>query len=103
MKIYHLLTAALLACNFSTIAQTDSTIENLQKLPAKYFSEADKKFSALNDKLTKKSIGWLQKLERREKKLRRQFEKTDAVDSNLFKGIKYDVLKSQVNKVNSVD
>lgn len=54
----------------NTIHSTDSSLTALQDLPSKYYSKVDKKLSSVNDQLTKKSLKYLAKFQRQERKLR---------------------------------
>jgi hypothetical protein len=53
----------------------DSTLKNFPQLPDKYYSKVDKKISSVNDQLTKKSLKYLAKFQRQEKKIQQKLEK----------------------------
>jgi hypothetical protein len=57
------------------LAQEDTLNNNLQKLPGNFYSKIDKKISSVNDQLTKKSLKYLVKFQRQERKLQQKFEK----------------------------
>ena len=53
----------------------DSSLSELKKLPSKYYSKVDKKISGIDDKLTKKSLKYLAKFQRQEKKLQERLQR----------------------------
>jgi hypothetical protein len=57
------------------LAQEDTLKDNLQNLPGNFYSKIDKKISSVNDQLTKKSLKYLVKFQRQERKLQQKFEK----------------------------
>ena len=60
---------------FSYSQVPDSSLNVVQKLPEKYYSKVDKKFSSVNDQLTKKSLKYLAKFQRQEQKLQQRLQK----------------------------
>ncbi len=66
-------------------AQLDSTLESLQKIPAKYFSSIDKKIDKYSNRITGKTEKTLAKLSRWEKKIQVLLEKVNPeAASSLF-------------------
>ena len=54
---------------------TDSSLAGLQDIPSNYYKKVDKKISAVNDQLTKKSLKYLAKFQRQEQKLQQRLLK----------------------------
>ncbi|HEV8083713.1 MAG TPA: hypothetical protein VGP55_10945 [Chitinophagaceae bacterium] len=63
---------------------SESLIPNAQNISSKYYSTVDKKISSINDRLTKKSIKYLKKLEGEDKKIQRALNKVDSTTTNSF-------------------
>jgi hypothetical protein len=59
------------------MAQTDSTIESLQKLPLKYINQLDNKIEKYSNRISSKTENTLAKLSRWENKIRTLIEKAD--------------------------
>ncbi len=55
--------------------QADSLISPLQNFPASFYLKVDKKISGINDQLSKKSLKYLAKFQRQERKLREKLVK----------------------------
>jgi len=53
----------------------DSTLKSSLQIPREYYSKINKKLSAANDHLTKKSIKYLSKFQRQEQKLQQRLQK----------------------------
>jgi hypothetical protein len=70
--LFILLTSSSLL-SYSQIS--DSSLKISPQLPDKYYSKVDKKISSVNDQLTKKSLKYLAKFQRQEKKLQQKIEK----------------------------
>ena len=53
----------------------DSSLQISPQLPEKYYSKVDKKISSIDNHLTRKSVEYLAKFQRQERKLRQKLEK----------------------------
>lgn len=62
-------------------AQADSTLQNLENLPAKYFTQLDSKIDKYSSRITKKTTNTLEKLARWETKIKSLLDKTSPETS----------------------
>ena len=69
----------LLSVIFSYSQKIDSTVNNLQNLPDKYFSKVDSKISSVDDKVVKQTAKYLKKLQKEESKIKNKLSKVDSV------------------------
>jgi hypothetical protein len=75
---YHLL-ITLLAVTLNCEGQsTDTTLQEVQNIPAKFYSKVQKKYASLDKHLSRRSLKYLQKIQKQENRIRR---KLSAVDS----------------------
>lgn len=66
----------LLQGSFVSFSQNvDSVFQTATKIPAKYYSEVDKKINSFNGQLTKKSLNYLTKFQRQEKRIQQKLAK----------------------------
>src|SRR6478735_8330156 len=80
-----LLSLAILVACYHCQAQFDSTIESLQKIPAKYFDKIENKIDKYSNRITGKTVKTLTKLSRWEKKIQLLLEKANPeAANNLF-------------------
>ena len=89
----------LFFCSSHLFSQNiDSSLQSLEQLPDKYYAKVDKKISAIESLLTKKSVKYLEKMQRTELKLQRKLEKINPETTKLFAGTKekYSVLLQSV-------
>ena len=100
----------LISLPLFTFSQSiDSSINTLQNLPSKYFSKIQNKISFLNEQMTKKSLKYLAKFEKQQKRLQEKLLKLhpELATSFLSNGKeKYDQLRKQLtakaNLINKV-
>ncbi len=64
-----------LLTTYSKGQDADSVILNVEKLPGKYYSKVNKKISSIDEQLTKKSVKYLAKFQRQERKLQEKLKK----------------------------
>ena len=88
MQIYFRLFIISIFLTSTTICRSqsnDSSLQRLEKLPANYCAIVDKKISAFNDKLTKKSEKYLQKLAHKERTIQQKLQKLNpAITEKVF-------------------
>ncbi|THU39227.1 hypothetical protein FAM09_11990 [Niastella caeni] len=66
-------------CNLITVAQNSKpTVDSLIDLPSSYFSRVQNKYANLDDRLTKQTEKYLQRLFNREKRIQRKLAKIDS-------------------------
>jgi hypothetical protein len=53
----------------------DSSLSELQNFPSKYYAKVDKKISSVNDQLSRKSLKYLAKFQKQEKRLQQKLQK----------------------------
>ena len=93
------ITNILLALSsFCYSQQIDSTKKNVEDIPDKYYSKVDSKLSIINNKLTKKSVKYLTKFQRHEKRLQEKLGNLNADATNVFANAneKYNQFSSQI-------
>ncbi len=75
---FYLLLILCLIATHSKAQDADSVVQNVQKLPGKYYSKVDKKISSVDEQLTKKSIKYLARFQKQEKKLQKKLQKLNS-------------------------
>ncbi len=66
----------LISSVLTSITQSPDSLLNLSRqLPEKFYSKVDKKISNVNDQLSKKSVKYLAKFQKQEKKLQEKIKK----------------------------
>ena len=102
MQIYFRLFIISIFLTSTTICRSqsnDSSLQRLEKLPANYCAIVDKKISAFNDKLTKKSEKYLQKLAHKERTIQQKLQKLNpTITDKVFTSTneKYDELVNSI-------
>ena len=95
LKVY----IAILLClhTYNSNAQQADSLAAIGNIPSRYYSDAGKKLSEVNEKLTKKSLRYLRKFQKQEERLQRKLQqvnpntvinKADSTYSNLAEKIK---------------
>lgn len=88
---------------------TDSLTASIQKIPSKYYSRVEKKYTAINNNLSKKSIKYLKKLQKQEDRINRNLSLVDSLSGKANDAVtkKYESFiqefkekKEKLNKVN---
>src|ERR1017187_1076992 len=82
MKLTTCLVLILLSSVKSYSQKIDSTINNIESLPDKYYSKVDKKINSIDRLLTKKSILYLKKSEKAENKLLNKLKKMNPAEAD---------------------
>ncbi|MEO6672000.1 MAG: hypothetical protein ABIN93_01105, partial [Ginsengibacter sp.] len=54
---------------YSYAQKIDSIATDIQNIPGRYYSKVDQKLTSINDRLTKKSLKYLAKFQKHEKRL----------------------------------
>jgi hypothetical protein len=82
--LFIILTSSSLFCNSQI---PDSSIKTAPQLSGRYYSKVDKKISSINGRLTKKSVKYLAKFQRRERKFKQKIENLHPGNAtNVFTG-----------------
>ncbi len=91
--------------SYSKAQSLDTLSSNVQNIPDKYYSVIGKKYSSIEESLTKKSVKYLQKLQRQERKMNEKILAFDSsANNNLFaeSESKYSELINQISKKGKV-
>lgn len=98
-SLRYCLTSMLLVSLLSGYGQqADSSLATLQQLPAKYYTDVNKKLNGIENKLTKKSLKFLAKFQKHEKKLQKKLGtlNTDATNVFAHSSEKYNQLSTKI-------
>lgn len=85
-----LLALIIVLCSSSHLfsQNIDSSLLSLQQLPDRYYSKVDKKINYVESLITKKSVKYLEKIQRQELKLQERLNKIDPENIEVFAEIK---------------
>lgn len=76
---YHL-TIVLVTVVFNCSGQSaDSTLQEVQNIPAKFYSKVQKKYGSIDHQLSRKSVKYLEKLQKQENRISRKLSAMDSV------------------------
>ena len=84
MKIskYHLI-IILIIVTFNCAGQSaDSVLQEVQNIPAKFYSKVEKKYASIDKHLSRKSVKYLQKLQKQENRLNRKLSAIDSLSNS---------------------
>ncbi|MGN6400955.1 MAG: hypothetical protein ACTHMD_10905, partial [Flavisolibacter sp.] len=76
--VYQILLILLFGFKSGGAQTTDSLAQNIKNLPSNFFAKVGKKYSSIENNLSKKTARYLHKMERQEKKLQRKALKADS-------------------------
>lgn len=93
---YYLFILIALYPIFSYSQIHDSSLNIAQQLPANYYSKVDKKLSSINDQVTRKSLKYLAKFQRQERKLQEKLIKLNPENVVENANEKYNELSQKI-------
>jgi hypothetical protein len=103
MKIFliPLIGICLLICGVARAQDKESVVDKIINFPTTFFSKVNSKYSNLEDKLTKQTEIYLQRLKNKEKKMKRKLAKTDSAEAEQTFGDidgQYDKMIAAINQ-----
>lgn len=78
MKILVCLPGAMICFVLCSFGQVDSTLNNLTQLPNRLFAKINNKASRLDNELSHQTVKYLERMQRKERKLKENLYKTDS-------------------------
>src|SRR4051812_42265351 len=88
MRIIYLLGLLTIPPSLLVAQNIDSTVKSISQLPGEYIPKVDDKISSIDEKLTKQTVKYLQKLQRQEDKINKRLSKIDSSASASFQNSK---------------
>ena len=104
MKKYFLIpliSICLLICEVTRAQDKESVVDKIIDFPTTFFNKVNSKYSNLEDKLTKQTEKYLQRLKNKEKKMKRKLAKTDSAKAEQTFGDidgQYDKMIAAINQ-----
>ena len=59
----------------ASMSHADNSLSDLQSLPSKYYSKVDKRITSVNNQVTKKSLKYLARFQRQERRIQQKLQK----------------------------